>query len=106
MVKRAIEQEILNNINKYIEEIKKHYDITTIILFGSYAKGIQNENSDIDIAIVSNDFEDIFDSMADLMGYTWEIDTRIEPHPIRTEDYENIATPFIQEIIKTGIKVA
>ena len=30
----------------------------------------------------------------------------IEPHPIKTEDYNNIDNPFVQEVINTGIKVA
>ena len=106
MVKRTIDREIMESINKYIEKISKYYKIEAIILFGSYAKGTQNEDSDIDIAIISSDFKDIFDDMADLIGYTWKIDTRIEPHPISKEDYDKIATPFVQEVIDTGIKVA
>ena len=34
------------------------------------------------------------------------IDYRLEPHIIRIEDYKNAETPFIQEVIDTGIKVA
>ena len=45
MVERAIKKDILDNINKFIEEIKKHYKITAIILFGSYAKGNENEDN-------------------------------------------------------------
>ena len=59
-------------------------------MFGSYAKGTENEDSDIDIAVISDDFEDIYDCMAVLMGMTWDIDARIEPHPITTEDFEKI----------------
>ena len=106
MVKRVISKEIMKSIEKYIERISQYYKIEAIILFGSYAKGTENEDSDIDIAIISSDFKDIIDDGANLIGYTWKIDTRIEPHPITTEDYENIATPFVQEVINTGIKVA
>ncbi len=106
MVKRNIDREIIESINKYIDKISKYYKIEAIILFGSYAKGTQNKDSDIDIAIISSDFKDIFDDMANLIGYTWKIDTRIEPHPISKEDYDKIATPFVQEVIDTGIKVA
>ena len=88
MVKRTINKDIINSINKFIEEIKKQYNVTAIILFGSYAKGTENENSDIDIAVISDDFDDIYDCMAILMGMTWDIDARIEPHPIKTEDYK------------------
>ena len=67
---------------------------------------MENENSDIDIAIVSSDFSDIIEDGAKLIGLTWKIDTRIEPHPITTEDYEKASTPFIREVINRGIKVA
>lgn len=106
MVTRTIDTEIMNSIKKYIEKISQYYNIEAIILFGSYAKGTENENSDIDIAIISSDFKDIIDDGANLIGYTWKIDTRIEPHPITKEDFENVATPFVQEVINTGIKVA
>ena len=106
MVKKAINTEIINSIEKFIKEIKKKYNVEAIILFGSYAKGTENEDSDIDIAIISSDFKDIIEDGANLIGLTWKIDTRIEPHPITTEDYENVATPFVQEVINTGIKVA
>ena len=106
MVERAINKEILNSINKFIKEIKKHYNITTIILFGSYAKGTENEDSDIDIAVISDDFEDIYESMANLMGMTWDIDARIEPHPIKKKDFDEESDYFIKEVINTGIKVA
>ena len=106
MVKRAINKDIEESIKKFIEEIKKKYNVSAIILFGSYAKGTENEDSDIDIAVISEDFDDIYDCMAILMGMTWDIDARIEPHPITVKDYKNATTPFIQEIIDTGIKVA
>ncbi len=106
MAKRVISKEIMQSIEKYIEKISQYYKIEAIILFGSYAKGTENVDSDIDIAVISSDFKNIIQDGADLIGYTWKIDTRIEPHPIRTEDYENVTTPFVQEIINTGIKVA
>ena len=44
--------------------------------------------------------------MAVLMGMTWNIDARIEPHPILQEDFDNVNTPFVKEVVDTGIKVA
>ena len=106
MVKKAINTEIINSIEKFIKEIKKKYNVEAIILFGSYAKGTESEDSDIDIAIVSDDFDDIYDCMAILMGMTWDIDTRIEPHPIKKKDFDEVSDYFVKEIIDTGIKVA
>ena len=105
MAKSTINVDILKSIEKYIEIISKYYKIDAIILFGSYAKGTNNENSDIDIAVVSSDITDTFDDMAKLMRLTWEIDLRIEPHPIKTEEFKENETPFIDEVIKTGIEL-
>lgn len=106
MIERTINEEIATSITKFVKEVSKKYKINAIILFGSYAKGTNHEDSDIDIAIVSEDFVDIYDVMAILMGMTWDIDARIEPHPITKNDYDMIANPFIKEVIDTGIKVA
>ena len=107
MVERTINKDILESINKFIEEIKKKYNVSAIILFGSYAKGTEHEDSDIDIAIITDDIKnDIIDEEFNLMKLRRKIDTKIEPHLIRIEDYKNATTPFIQEIIDTGIKVA
>ena len=106
MVKRTIDRRIMESIKKYIDKISQYYKIEAIILFGSYAKGTENEDSDIDIAVISNDFNDIIEDGAKLIGLTWKIDTRIEPHPITTEDYKKISNPFIREVVDTGIKVA
>ena len=106
MGERIIDEKIMKSIQKYIEKISKYYKIDAIILFGSYAKGTENEDSDIDIAIISSDFKDVIDDGAKLIGLTWKIDTRIEPHPITTEDFKNVSNPFIKEVLDTGIKVA
>ena len=106
MVKRTIDNKIMKSIKKYIEKISQYYKIEAIILFGSYAKGTENEDSDIDIAIISSDFNDIIEDGAKLIGMTWKIDTRIEPHPITIEDYKMVSNPFIREVVDTGIKVA
>ena len=103
---RLKNKEIYEVLLKFISAVKAKYNVEAIILFGSYAKGTENENSDIDIAVVLNDNIDIYDCMADLMGLTWDIDARIEPHPIKKKDYDNKSDYFIEEVINTGIKVA
>lgn len=106
MVEKFIDTKIMESIQKYIKKISQHYKIEAIILFGSYAKGTESENSDIDIAIISSDFNDIIEDGAKLIGLTWNIDTRIEPHPILKEDFDKISNPFVKEVVDTGIKVA
>lgn len=108
MAKRTIDREIMDIVNKYVKVILAHYEVKAIILFGSYAKGTNNENSDIDIAIITDDLKcnDAFDEQLNLKKLRRNIDYRIEPHLIQVADYDNMETPFVQEVINTGIKVA
>jgi predicted nucleotidyltransferase len=92
-------------VNSFIAIIKQDIKIDEVYLFGSYAKGTSNEYSDIDIAIVSKDFEGIrFFDRKKLLKYLVKINTDIELHTFKTEDFTT-DDPFVAEIIKTGIKI-
>ncbi len=105
MAKRNIDIDVLKRVEEYIKEISKHYSIQEVYLFGSYAKGTNHEDSDIDIAVIIDSDDNVFDLMVELMMLTRNIDLRIEPHPIKVRDFKE-GNPFVQEIIDTGIKVA
>ena len=106
-VKVEINKEIAEIVDKYISVVKENYDVVAIILFGSYAKGTEHKDSDIDIAVITDDIKtDTFDEEVKLMILRRGIDYRIEPHIIRIKDYKEKNDPFIQEVVDTGIKVA
>lgn len=106
-VKVKINKEIADIVNKYIAILKENYNVVAVILFGSYAKGTEHEDSDIDIAIITDDIKtDIFDEEVKMTLLRRKIDNRIEPHIISIDDYENDETPFVVEVKNTGIKVA
>lgn len=86
---------------KYAIAVKSKYDYVKVILFGSYAKGNFNEDSDIDIAVVLKDYNNLIDIQVDLMRLRRKIDSRIEPHPFREKDFE-ITNPIVNEIVKYG----
>ena len=88
MVKKTIDMNIMLTVKKYVEEISKHYNIKEVYIFGSYAKGTSNEDSDIDIAIILDSSINTIDLMVELMMLTQNIDLRIEPHPIKERDFE------------------
>jgi len=53
---------------KYVDFLrKKNPGIKKVYLFGSYAKGIINVDSDIDLAIVFENLTDTFDMQVELM---------------------------------------
>ena len=55
----TISKELLDIINEYISKLSKEIKIDKVILFGSYAKGTNREDSDIDLAISSDDFSNM-----------------------------------------------
>ena len=101
---KKINSKIKDIVLKYVEAICNKYEVEAIILFGSFAKGTENEDSDIDIAIVIDKFKD--NIIVEFMKLRKGIDYRIEPHIIRIKDYKEASTPFVKEVIDTGIKVA
>jgi len=99
-----VDQSIIDTAKLYIQRIPAELDIKKAYLFGSYAKGSQHPDSDIDIAIVLGKMDDFFAVQMQLMRLRRTIDLRIEPHPIWEGDF-NIQNPFAYEIEKTGFEL-
>ena len=58
---------VFNVMKNHKSEIKAKYDVKRIGIFGSYAKGLQNEESDIDVLV---EFENpTFDNFIELSFY-------------------------------------
>ncbi len=94
-------RDALSIAEEYANAVKSKYDYAKIILFGSYAKGNFNKDSDIDIAVVLKDYNNLIDTQLDLMRIRRKIDSRIEPHPFRERDFV-ITNPIVHEIVKYG----
>lgn len=63
--------EILNKLSKNKSYIEKNFEVEKIGLFGSYAKGKQTEDSDIDIYVEFK--HKTFDNLAGLWNYLEEL---------------------------------
>jgi len=94
----------INIANRYAELVKDTFDLKKIILFGSYAKGNHENDSDIDVAIVFPSYGNRLVRQVELMKLTRQIDTRIEPHPFREDEFD-ISNPFVYEIVNYGIEI-
>ena len=99
-----VDRSVLETAKRYIRQIPADMDLKKAFLFGSYARGVQREDSDIDIALVVGKMEDFFILQMQLMRLRRKIDLRIEPHPIGEMDFNN-ENPFAWEITKTGIEL-
>ncbi len=71
-----------------------------IILYGSYAKGTENQKSDIDIAVVIDELNgDYLELSARLYSLCREVNTDIEPKLIVKKDNRS---GFLESILKYG----
>jgi len=98
---------IIKLINSYILCLQKeNLQFKKVYLFGSYAKNKQSSHSDIDLAFIfdENNKIDYFDLQAKMLSLASYIDTRIEPHPISSEDFTS-ENPLACEILNTGIEI-
>ena len=104
-----VKEEIIEIIKRYAETLKeKGINFHKIILFGSFAADSERKDSDIDIAVVSEDFgKDRFEERVLLSKIAYYVDARIEPHPFSLKEYtEDTWQTLLHEIKSKGIEVA
>ena len=97
----------IKTVRNYAKEINKQgVNLRKVILYGSFAKGTQHEWSDIDVALVADDFTGV--GILDTPRFSRiNLQTpyiRIEPRTFPT-DYFQESDPFIEEIKNTGIEI-
>ncbi len=97
-------KDALTIARKFAEAVKTNYNCKQVFLFGSYVKGTYHEESDIDIAVILEDFNNPIDIQLELMRLRRKIDSRIEPHPFREKDFD-ITNPVVHEILEHGERI-
>lgn len=100
---------MIDLIKTIAERLKKHYGAKEVILFGSYARGEESEDSDIDLLIISNTKESFFDRMASVRRLIRDLRKGIPVSPIvltpeEIENRQKKGDHFIKEILSTGIR--
>lgn len=100
LTKMGIRQEI----EKYIQTlIKNKIKLQKIILFGSFAKNKYHSYSDIDLAVISDQFgKDSVEEMMMLSKLTLDVSDRIEAIPLTQKDMDLKYHTLIGEIKKYG----
>lgn len=101
-------ENIINIVKNYKAIVQKDFpiEIKQFYLFGSYAKGTQRKDSDIDVALIVDHLEEDYDFFK-MEPLLWllktKVDYRIEPHLIARDTDES---EILQEIERTGIEIA
>ena len=103
-----IDHRIKTALTKYIKDVDELLPINKAILFGSYAKGTQSQNSDIDIAIFSENVNDDnrLEIMSSLILLVTKYKIDIQPFVFSYKDYTMEESELIAtEIKKKGIEL-
>lgn len=89
---------------KFAKKIKSKY-IQQIILYGSVARGEDNEDSDIDILIITDNYEKIEDQIADeVLNIIFNEEEYISTNIMTTEHYNKTKNySFITNVEKEGV---
>lgn len=93
---------------KFLNILKQDgIDVTQAYLFGSAAKGLADEESDIDLAVVSKDFEGIpYYDYGKISRQRRKVDLRLEIHPFALGEVEAEPSHFFLNIQNTGVRIA
>ena len=92
----------INIVRQFKEAINDRFRPTKVFLYGSYSKGTQREDSDIDVAVVVEKMNgDWFSNVPLLWTVSRKINDLIEPVLIE----ECHPSPLYEDILKTGYAV-
>lgn len=86
--------------SKLPDELKNRYNMPTIVMFGSYSKGEDNENSDVDICVLSE-----IKSNINLSKYEKKLNRSIQLHKFNKKEWNSLKSnnPGLVNSIINGI---
>ncbi len=102
----AIPPKVIESVKQFISKISAEIPVKKAILFGSFAKGNFDKDSDVDLAIFSDYFENISraEGTTYLLIQAQEFDLDLEPIAFTEKEYEE-RLGIVDEILKIGIDI-
>lgn len=95
-------------VTEYIARLREGgVNVEEAYIFGSYVKGKFWEGSDIDVCVLSQDFERDYEKwVVTLNRLAIKVDARIEPVMFTRHEFMNKYDALASEIKRYGLKVA
>ncbi len=100
--------EVIELLKKYILLLNSEgLTVNKAFLFGSYSTDTATENSDIDVMLVSEKFDEIDDeAIGRIWRLTRKISTRIEPFLIGIRKFkDDSSSPLVNMVKAKGIEI-
>ena len=91
---------------KFVREVGREFPVERAYLFGSFAKRKADENSDIDVCVVSKAFgKDYFGEEMRLRSLSVRVDPRLSPVAFNPEDLRDPYSQLADEILRHGVQL-
>jgi predicted nucleotidyltransferase len=101
----ATATELEHAISDLVQSLQRGIQVEAVVLYGSYAHGAPHEGSDIDLAVISPDFEGVplskrQDMIARLSVHRYP---NLAPIGYPSNEYHNPGRhSFLREVLRTG----
>ena len=98
-----VDAAVLKGVQKYLQSLTKAgVQISFGVIFGSYASGVAGPLSDIDLLVVSPQFDGVIsrEYVKKLWRIAARVDSRIEPIPCGEMQWQNDVSSAIIEIAR------
>ncbi len=92
-------------IQEIVRKIVQEYHPEKIILFGSWAWGAPNKNSDIDLLVVKESERDPLERIREVHRILWDTDAAVDAlvyTPDQAERRLRMGDPFLRKIFNAG----
>lgn len=101
-------REILEDLQSALKQLYGDR-LQRVILYGSWARGEANEDSDIDVLVVlkgaivpGREIDQMLDLVVEI---EWKYDVLLSVHPVSEEDYQVRQSPLLINVRREGIEV-
>lgn len=104
-----VDQSVVESVQDYLEKVKaRGVPVHFGVLYGSQARGEARQWSDIDLLVVSPQYDDrrTYEDMYFLWRLAARIDSRIEPIPVGERQFiEDDSSAIIEMARREGIRI-
>jgi len=101
-------EDVIGLIKKYLHQLEKNgIPVYKAYLYGSYARNDAKEESDIDVMIISDLFDDCDDTvLAKPWSLNLRVDHRIEPYIVgKKRFFTDDISPILEIVRREGIEI-
>ncbi len=110
MCEEIMNKEIFDRLKKISDRLKKTYNAEKVILFGSYARGEETEDSDVDLLVIAPRKERFFDRIASAKRLIRDLRSGLPIAPIvltpeEAEKRKKVGDQFINDILENGVNL-